>query len=247
MKTDTPSARLMAKLDFVHPSFAAFARKLWHGPDPRAVYPIYLRTMHTIVRSAVPLMEAALAEARARSETDPLSAGLAQYLEHHIEEESGHDDWLLMDLAATGEDPKSALDQIPSPAVAQMVGAQYYWLHHCHPVALLGHIAAIEAYHPPEGFALRLAVLTGYPRTAFRAIARHEVLDVNHRHDLLDLIDRLPLGAREERIMAMSGLHTFEAGSDVLETIVAKVDCTWSSSKNSGVDHGRANLVGETG
>ena len=114
MKTDTPSARLMAKLDFVHPSFAAFARKLWHGPDPRAVYPIYLRTMHTIVRSAVPLMEAALAEARARSETDPLSAGLAQYLEHHIEEESGHDDWLLMDLAATGEDPKSALDQIPS-------------------------------------------------------------------------------------------------------------------------------------
>ena len=52
--------------------------------------------------------------------------------------------------SATGTDPGEALDRIPSPKVAAMVGAQYYWLRHYHPVSLLGHITAIEGYHPPQ-------------------------------------------------------------------------------------------------
>ena len=30
---------------------------------------------------------------------------------------------------------------MPSPAVAALVGSQYYWLLHHHPVALLGFVA----------------------------------------------------------------------------------------------------------
>jgi hypothetical protein len=35
-----------------------------------------------------------------------------------------------------------------------LVGAQYYWLHHHHPVALLGHIAAIDIRHSREFYEL---------------------------------------------------------------------------------------------
>jgi hypothetical protein len=216
----TASARLSAKLDLVHGAFGAYARKLWSGPDARIVYPVYLRVMHAVVRSAVPLMEAALAET-ARGGADVLTIALGDYYAHHKKEEAGHDRWLLEDLAETGHDPSEAEDQIPPPAVASMVGAQYYWIRHFHPVALLGHIAAIEAYHPPAGFARRLADVTGYPMTAFRAIARHEVLDIHHRRDLFELIDRIPLKAQHEKMMAVSGMHTVEAGIDVLEFIHA--------------------------
>ena len=33
--------------------------------------------------------------------------------------------------------------------VATLVGAQYYWLRHVHPVSLLGHMAVMEGYSPP--------------------------------------------------------------------------------------------------
>ena len=217
----TASVRLSAKLDLVHGALGAYARKLWSGPDARAIYPVYLRVMHAVVRSAVPLMEAAIAEAQTRDDGDPLTAELIAYYGHHKKEEAGHDRWLLEDLAVTGHDPSEAEDQIPPPAVATMVGAQYYWIRHFHPVALLGHMAAIEAYHPPAGFARRLAEVTGYPLTAFRAIARHEVLDVHHRRDLFELIDRIPLAAHHEKIMAVSGMHTVDSAIDVLELIHA--------------------------
>lgn len=222
MIRQTASDRLISKLDLVQRSFAVYARKLWTGPDAARVYPVYLTIMHAVVRSAVPLMEAALSEARALGDGDPLCVALSDYFRHHIGEESGHDVWLLEDLAATGHDPSEAISQIPPRPVAAMVGAQYYWIRHFHPVSLLGHIAAIEAYHPPAGFARRLADQTGYPMKAFRAISRHEVLDVHHRRDLIALIDRLPLEPRHEKIIALSGLHTVESGIDVLEAIHAR-------------------------
>jgi hypothetical protein len=179
--------------------------------------------MHMIVRSAVPLLEAALAEARARSATDVVAAGLVDYLDCHVREEAGHDIWLLEDLQATGAQAQSPLERIPSPRVATFVGAQYYWLRHHHPVSLLGHIAVVEGYHPPAGFARRLCSVTGYPRLAFRAIERHETLDIRHRHDLYALIDSLPLGREHEEIIGVSALHTIEAGIGVLGDVYESV------------------------
>ena len=36
------------------------------------------------------------------------------------------------------------LRQIPSSQVATLVGAQYYWLRHYHPISLLGHMMVME-------------------------------------------------------------------------------------------------------
>lgn len=211
----TPSKRLRAKLGLAYPALSAHAERIWSSPLVRKLYPAYLATMHTIVRSAVPLMECALEQARARSANDEVAAGLVGYLHHHIREESGHDTWLLEDLAETGADAKEPLRRIPPPQVAALVGAQYYWLRHHHPVSLLGHIAAIEGYHPPAGFANRLRDLTGYPETAFRAISRHEILDIGHKRELYELIDRLLLNREHEKMLGVSALHTIGAGIDV--------------------------------
>jgi hypothetical protein len=195
------------------------AKKLWESPLVAQLYPEYLRTMHYIVRSAVPLMESALERASELASTDEVAAGLVRYLTHHVDEERGHDQWLLEDLEATGADPREPLRRIPSPLVAALVGAQYYWLRHHHPISLIGHIAAIEGYPPPVGFAARLHDLTGYPKEAFRAIAIHERLDIRHRRELWDAIDGLPLRREHETMMGISALHTMQGAIDVLAGI----------------------------
>src|SRR3954470_8959828 len=178
------SARLQAKLELAMPAVRAASERVWQSPSLRELYPAYLATMHGIVRSAVPLMEAAAARARELAPDDEAAANLVPYLEHHAPEEAGHDRWLLEDLEALGRDPEEVLRRAPGPRVASLVGAQYYWLRHAHPVSLLGHMAFVEGSPPQPGFAPRLQEATGYPRGAFRALRRHERLDVRHKAEL---------------------------------------------------------------
>ena len=73
-----------------------------------------------------------------------------------------------------------------------------------------------------SGFADRLQELTGYPREAFRAIRRHERLDIKHKRELYEL-DR-PAAADAPSTSgswACAGLHTIQAAVDVAEEIAA--------------------------
>jgi hypothetical protein len=211
------------KLDFAYPALRASSERIWSSPLLRELYPVYLSTMHGIVRTPVALMEAALGRARELAPDDDVAAGLVPYLAHHAPEEKGHDRWLLEDIEALGGDPLEPLRRVPSAHVAAFAGAQYYWLYHHHPVALLGHMAVIEGYPPQVGFSERLRELTGYPAEAFRAIRRHEHLDIRHRQELYEAIDSLPLQREHETMMAISAFHTVRAAIDVFEEIHAAV------------------------
>jgi hypothetical protein len=215
------SQRLRAKLDMAYPAVARASSGIWGDERVRELYPAYLTIWHGIVRSAVPLIEAARDRARTLAPGDEVAAMLVPYFEHHGPEEAGHDVWLLEDLEALGGDREAALRRIPSPRVATLVGAQYYWLRHAHPVSLLGHMAVVEGYSPPPGFADRLQALTGHPREAFRAIRRHERLDVKHKRELYELVDRLALTAEHEALMGIAGLHTLQAAVEVFAEIHA--------------------------
>jgi hypothetical protein len=220
----TASERLQAKLGLAFPAVTAASERVWESPLLRELYPVWLVTMHGVVRSAVPLMEAALERSRVLAAGgDEVAAGLAPYLEHHAPEEAGHDAWLLEDLAELGHDPEEARLRLPSPRVAELVGAQYYWLRHVHPVTLLGHMSFVEGHPPQPGFAARLQEATGYPREAFRAVRRHERLDIRHREELFETIDALPLDPRHEALIGMSALHTMNGAIAVFEEIAAAV------------------------
>jgi len=222
MTTLTPGLRLERKLAFAYPAFGAVAAELWASPRVAELYPEYLCTMHTIVRSSVPLMKAALERAWLLAPEDEVAAGVAAYLERHVHEEVGHDRWILEDLEAAGADPEEPLRRVPSRRVASVVGSQYYWLRHYHPVSLLGHVAVMEGFPPTSAFAERLQRDTGYPPEAFRAISRHARLDIGHRRELYEAIDGLPLSPEHEDILGLSGLHTIAGLIDVFEDILER-------------------------
>ena len=154
----------------------------------------------------MPLTEAALARSRELVDTDALAAPLAAYLEEHVDEEIGHDETLLDDLEFLGVDRASALARMPSPAVAALVGSQYYWIVHHHPVAFLGFVALMEGYPPTAELIETLIERTGFPPEAFRTYVEHGDLDPGHRDHLDETLDSLPLTAEHEAMLGVSAI-----------------------------------------
>jgi hypothetical protein len=167
----------------------------------------------------VPLTETALARSRELPNDDQLAAPLAKYLEEHVDEELHHDETLLGDLEVLGIDRASVLERMPSPAVAALVGSQYYWILHYHPVAFLGYVALMEGYPPTPELIETLITRTGYPREAFRTYVEHAELDPGHRDGLDRTIDSLALEAWHESALGLSAIATAAGAARSLEEI----------------------------
>jgi pyrroloquinoline quinone (PQQ) biosynthesis protein C len=203
----------------MRPLLRAVGGRFTRFPRADVLYREYLATSHAVVRASVPLMEAARARAEAMAD-DPVASRLVGYFEEHVIEELDHDEWLLEDLAAVGGDRAAVLDQVPSPRVATLVGAQYYWIRHRHPVALLGYMAVLEGYPPTVGMIDRFAERTGFDRRAFRTLYEHADLDQGHGDEIFELLDELPLGPDLTRLLGLSGMHTMANVAAVLDEVV---------------------------
>lgn len=217
--TTTEGERLRGKVELVLPDLIGASQRLILDPRVADLYPEYLFTLHGVIRASVPLMETAHARAEQLMEGDPVSAALAPYFEEHIPEERDHDDWLLEDLEVLGSPRSSILARPPPPTVAAVVGAQYYWILHYHPVALLGYIAVLEGYPPSIEMLDDLADRTGHDRAAFRTLIAHAELDPGHRDELDALLDRLPLTREQSTVMGLSGIYTVQMLARALEEL----------------------------
>jgi hypothetical protein len=164
-------------------------------------------------------METALARARSLAPDDRVAAGLIPYLEEHIPEERDHDEWLLEDLEVLGQDRSTLLRRPPTPTAAALVGSQYYWIVHYHPVALLGYIAVLEGYAPSVAQIDHLASVTGFERRAFRTLLEHARLDDGHARALDDTLDALPLSSEHAALLGMSAMYTVAAVARLLDQV----------------------------
>jgi hypothetical protein len=200
--------RLRQKIGLVFPRQAAAAGALMTHPRLKELYPDYLFLIHCVARAAVPVMEAARARAAELAPDDAVAALLASYLARHIPEEHGHAEWVLEDLEEIGGRRADILDRVPSPSLASLMGSQYYWIYHYHPVALMGHLAVVEGYPPTVELVQDLMARTGYSRLAFRALYRHALLEPSHRDDVDAVMDTLPLTSEQTTLIGVSALHT---------------------------------------
>ena len=190
---------------------------------PRLV-PEFLILMHQLVRASVPLMKVARSTALQTSDYDPLAAGLAEYFESHIEEEKDHDEWLLQDFDDAGIGRHKVLARTPSHLVASLVGAQYYWIYHHHPIALLGYIRLLEGNPPSAEHIDRLEQLADQPECLFRTYRLHGQLDPQHLDDFDAMYDRLPLPDEYAQLVSMSAFNTAHLLSDCLRDLMRKIE-----------------------
>jgi hypothetical protein len=192
--------------------------RFWQRPELDGLVSSFLVLMHQVVRASVPLMEFTQALC-ASGETEVVCRRLVPYLGTHIEEERHHDEWLLDDLVAAGISRDQVFATMPSRRVATLVGAQYYWVRHFHPVALVGYMRVLEGNPPSDAHIERLQLASGLPPDTFRTYRLHGSADPDHLRDLDALLDALPLSKSQLQLVWLSASHTADALADCLDDV----------------------------
>ncbi len=217
------SRRLREKIELVAPSMHRAIDAFWAHPRLPEIFPEFLFTTYCVGRTTVPLLETALAAASARRGAHAVSGAVADYCARHIPEERHHDEGVLDDLGVLGVSRESVLRRIPSPAMAALIGAQYYWILNVHPVALLGYLEVLEGEPPVSGHLEEVIQRTGLPRKAFRTYFQHADVDRKHRDDLHEALDRMQLSREHESILAISAFQTVGLVRQIFEELVTRV------------------------
>ena len=157
------------------------------GAITREDYVAFLTQAYHHVRHTVPLLMACGARLPARLEW--LRTAIGEY----IEEEMGHQAWVLDDIAACGADRARAEASMPSLATELMVSYAYDTIHRGNPVGFFGMVLVLEG--TSVALATRAAdtlqASLGLPRNAFGYLLSHGDLDIEHVGFFKRLMDRL--------------------------------------------------------
>jgi len=177
---------------------------------------VFLNQM--VARATVPLMQEVVRCAQ-EMPNDPISAPLIKYISKHIAEEMDHDQWYLDDLKILGLEREQVFSRIPPPNIAALVGSQYYWIKHHHPVAFMGYLACLEVYHPTVDYVKGLIDKSKLPAKAFSTIMEHAIIDAQHSKDIIETLNALPLTEEQYKIVEMSAFQTFRYVALVMEDV----------------------------
>ncbi|HJV22914.1 MAG TPA: iron-containing redox enzyme family protein [Holophagaceae bacterium] len=213
------SVRLRAKLDLFGAGLAAELGAFWRSPELPRRYPLLLRDLHAVSLGGIPLMT--FVRDRALDWGDPVADAVAAYLTRHIEEERGHAEWVLDDLAALGFDRAAEAARRPSVQAVALLGSGYVWADQHHPVSLLGFLSVMEGRPMTVPFLEEAVRASGLPAGAFRFYLDHARLDPFHGADIHELLDTLPLTAEQEEAVALCALHAQTLTHDALRAILA--------------------------
>ncbi|WP_010216438.1 AMP-binding protein [Sphingomonas sp. PAMC 26621] len=164
-----------------------------------ADYIAYLTEAFHHVRHTVPLMR----EARARLNHRPT---LVTALDDYIEEETGHEYWILEDIAAAGGDAEAVGAGLPSPATKAMVDHAYRTIREGNPAAFFGMVYVLEGTSIAMASHGAGAVQTalGLPDDAFHYLTSHGALDQEHMVFFERLMNRIDDPGDQAAIIAMA-------------------------------------------
>jgi len=158
------------------------------GRVTRAQYLAFLAEAYHHVRHTVPLLMAC--GSRLEGET---ASWLRPALAGYVAEESGHEEWILDDIAASGGDPHEARRRPPGLATEVMVAYAYDTIARRNPVGFLGMVHVLEgtsvALATQAAAAMREAL--GLPESAFTYLTSHGSLDQQHVRTFAGLVERL--------------------------------------------------------
>jgi len=114
-------------------------------------------------------------------------------ISEYIEEEIGHQEWILNDIKACGADGEAVRSGHPSSATELMVAYAYDTIHRGNPAGFFGMVLVLEgtsvalATHAAE----RIGESLKLPKAAFSYLTSHGSLDIGHVAFYRKLMNRL--------------------------------------------------------
>ena len=162
-------------------------RRALEGRITRAEYAAFLGQAYHHVRHTVPLLMAT--GARLPEPYAWLRSAVAEY----IEEELGHEAWILNDIEACGYDSEAVRNGRPSVATELMVSYAYDMIDRVNPLGFFGMVHVLEgtSIAIADNAASRIRQALGLPKKAFSYLYSHGALDLEHVKFFEDLMDRI--------------------------------------------------------
>lgn len=111
----------------------------------------------------------------------------------YIEEEIGHEEWILDDIAAAGGDAQAVRNSRPGLAAEVMVAYAYDTIQRGNPAAFFGMVYVLEGTSVALALtaADRIQQVLGLPDKAFSYLRSHGTLDQEHTQHLARLVDAM--------------------------------------------------------
>ena len=188
-------ARLLSQTDEDRQQFASapIIQGCLRGDVSLPSYLAFLHEAYHHVRQTVPLLRACRAALPERP------TWLLDALDEYVEDEQGHDEWILDDVRACGADPQRVRDGLPGHATEVMIAYAYDTIARHNPLGFFGMV------HVLEGSSVALALVAadriqerlGLPDAAFSYLRSHGTLDVQHVAHFRELMDRID-GPRDQ-------------------------------------------------
>jgi pyrroloquinoline quinone (PQQ) biosynthesis protein C len=156
------------------------------GNVTRAHYLEFLKQAYHHVRHTVPLLMAC------GQRIDSDRPWLRDAIIHYIDEEVGHDDWILQDIDRAGGDAAAVRNSQPSHATDVMVAYAYDGIQRRNPLIFFGMGFVLEGTSVQLALraADRLMAALDLPPKAFTYLTSHGEIDREHTKDFETLVNR---------------------------------------------------------
>lgn len=184
------------------------------GDISRETYIAYLTEAFHHVKHTVRFMMAM--GARLPENKKWLHDAIAEY----IEEEKGHEEWILSDIAAAGGDKEAARNATPNLETQVLVAYNYDYIARKNPVGFLGMVFMLESTSTQIASTGADAIMAGLklPKSAFTYLYSHGALDIEHLKFFENLANQIDDPEDQAAIIEVAQ-NTFRLFAGVLSAI----------------------------
>ena len=160
-------------------------------------YVAFLTQAYHHVKHTVPLLMAT--GSRLNEDKEWLRNAVAEY----IEEELGHQEWILNDIAACGADKESVRNSRPNMATELMVSYAYDSVQRINPLCFFGMVHVLEgtSISIADSAADNIRESLGLPKKAFSYLYSHGSLDQEHVEFFKMLMNKIDDPAEQAQII----------------------------------------------
>jgi pyrroloquinoline quinone (PQQ) biosynthesis protein C len=173
-------------------------------------YRAFLHDLFHIVWHFCPVMSAAAARC------DDRFRDVRMDLYERIQEEKGHEAWVLDDIKAMGGEAAMAMDTPPSPPAQAMIAFNYYAADRVHPCSVLGMLYTLEVVSSVYGGRVAdsnaRAIGRDVDAGGFRFLSSHATMDVEHMAKLNRLVKTIDDAGAQEAIVNATRVNFHQFG-----------------------------------
>ncbi|MBE0438968.1 MAG: iron-containing redox enzyme family protein [Gammaproteobacteria bacterium] len=193
---------------------APIISKALMGDITRDDYIAFLTEAYHHVKHTVPLLMAV--GARIPEQKEWLRNAVAEY----IEEELGHQEWILNDIAACGADKEAVRHGKPKLATELMIAYAYDMVNRVNPLGFFGMVHVLEgtSITTADRAASSIQRALDLPNQAFSYLRSHGALDIEHVKFFEGLMDKIE-DPKEQQLIIDSASVFYKLYGDIFRSL----------------------------